>query len=69
MMTLLLAFGLGLLAGANGVGMLALVMHRRLMETLRQERAEQLRAVRRKAYSQGYEARAALEFTARREGA
>ena len=68
MMPLLLAFSLGLLAGANGVGLLAVGMHRRLVETLRQERAEQLRAARRKAYSQGYEARAALEFAARQEG-
>lgn len=69
MSTLVIAFLLGALAGANGIGLLAVVLHRRLAETLRQEQAARLSAARRKAYSQGYEARAALEFAARKEGA
>ncbi len=66
MMTMLLFFVLGLLAGGNGVGFLALVMHRRLLETLRQDHAHQLQTMRRKAYAQGYEHRAALEFAERK---
>jgi len=65
---LVIAFLIGALAGANGVGLLALVLHQRLAETLRLEQAARLAASRRKAYSQGYETRAALEFAAREDG-
>ena len=66
---LLLTFGLGLLAGVNAAGLLAVVLHRRLARAVEREHAARLAAARRKAYTQGYESRAALEFTARQEGA
>lgn len=62
-------FLLGFMAGGFGMGLLALVMHRRLTEELAREQARRLCAARHKAYSQGYEHRAALEFAAREEGA
>ncbi len=62
-------FLLGFMAGGFGMGLLALVMHRRLTEELTREQARRLTAARQKAYGQGYEHRAALEFAAREEGA
>lgn len=62
-------FLLGFMAGGFGMGLLALVMHRRFAEELVREQARRLAAARHKAYSQGYEHRAALEFAAREEGA
>lgn len=66
-MNTVLFFILGLLAGANGVGFLALVMHRRLVESLRQDHTHHLQAVRRRGYAQGYEHRAAMEFPEKQE--
>lgn len=62
-------FLLGFMAGGFAMGLLALVMHRRFMEELMREQARRLAAARHKAYGQGYEHRAALEFAAREEGA
>lgn len=62
-------FLLGFMAGAFAMGFLALVMHRRLAEELTRDQARRLSAARHKAYGQGYQHRAALEFAAREEGA
>jgi hypothetical protein len=69
MIPLLVAFGLGLLAGANGVGLLALVIHRRTFERLRSEQRSRLMEVRRRSYAAKYEDRRLLERKARKEGA
>lgn len=61
-------FLLGFMAGGFGMGLLALVMHRRLAEEQARESARRLAAARQKAYSQGYQHRAALEFATREEG-
>lgn len=62
-------FLLGFMGGGFAAGLLALLLHKRLLEELTQEHLRRLAETRRRAYGQGYEHRAALEFAAREEQA
>lgn len=62
-------FLFGLLLGATSAGVFAVAIYMRAVETLRLQHGARLAVARRKSYAQGYEARAALEFSAREEAA